>query len=68
MCNFFGRLFFILMVFLLTYPIFAAEKFTVFCNEKNVPVCYRDETGKYVGIDVDIVRELSKRLGFELDI
>ena len=49
-------------------PLLASEPFTVFCNEKNVPVCYKDQTGKIVGIDVDIVRELSKRLGLSLDI
>ena len=63
-----SRFYLALIASFFVLPLSAAEQFTVFCNEKNVPVCYKDKTGKIVGIDVDIVRELSKRLGLSLDI
>ena len=63
-----SRFYLALIASFFVLPFSAAEQFTVFCNEKKVPVCYKDKTGKIVGIDVDIVRELSKRLGFSLDI
>lgn len=68
MHNYLSCLLFALITFLFVSSFAAAEPFTVFCNEKNVPVCYKDKAGKIVGIDVDIVRELSKRLGLSLDI
>ncbi len=68
MHKYLSSLLFALITSFFVSPLFAAEQFTVFCNEKNIPVCYKDETGKIVGIDVDIVRELSKRLGLSLDI
>ncbi len=68
MHNFFGGFILAFISFFLVSPLTASEPFTVFCNEKNIPVCYRDGAGKFVGIDVDIVRELSNRLGFALEI
>ncbi|MEH6347847.1 MAG: transporter substrate-binding domain-containing protein [Bermanella sp.] len=68
MHKYLSSLLFALMASFFVSPLSAAEQFTVFCNEKNVPVCYKDEAGKIVGIDVDIVRELSKRLELSLDI
>lgn len=67
MHNFFGMFLFIFITYF-SSAVTAAETFTVYCNEKNIPVCYRDGAGKFVGIDVDIVRELSNRLGFSLEI
>jgi len=47
----------------------SAEKiFSVVCNEKNEPACFEDKDGNIVGVNVEIVRELCKRLKFKLDI
>ena len=54
---------------LLTSSIANAEKtFTVVCNEKNEPACFEDADGNIVGVNVEIVRELCKRLKFSLNI
>ena len=46
---------------------FAQTKLIVACNENNVPVCFLDDNQKPTGIDVDIVKELSRRIGMEVE-
>jgi len=46
-----------------SYSASDVKKITVACNENNVPVCFWDDNGNPSGIDVDIVRELARRMG-----
>jgi len=46
----------------------AEQTFSVACNEKNEPACFEDIDGNIVGVNIEIVRELCRRLKFNLDI
>jgi len=46
----------------------AQKIFTVACNEKNEPACFEDTDGNIVGVNVDIIRVLCKRLNLSLEI
>jgi len=58
----------LVLCLLASSPASAEKVYTVACNEKNEPACFEDTKGNIVGVNVDIVRELFKRLKLSLDI
>ena len=59
---------FVCIFILPSCTVLSSENFSVVCNGKNIPACFRDESGNITGVDVEIIRELSKRLNLNLDI
>lgn len=57
------------MVYLsLTKLAMPAEVLTFWGDDQNLPVSYRNEYGEIVGIDVDVLREVASRAGFQVQI
>ena len=61
-------LLFFLFLNIISSASLADEKLVVVCNEKNIPACFEDESGNIVGVDVEIVQELSKHLNLNIEI
>lgn len=55
-------------ILLLANQSLAKTQLTLVGNTGNYPVCYQDDSGKIVGINVDIIRELAKRMDIDINI
>ena len=51
-----------------SFSVVAQDKLAVGANIGNVPWEFQDDTGETVGFEVDLVNEVAKRLGAEVDI
>ena len=54
------------MLFFISCGWAMADPIVLVGDDDNIPVCYTNEEGKIVGINVDIIREMSKRAGLDI--